>query len=600
MSRITNTTWCAACCMVIALPMCRVAAAGDRYWAWFRDGTHVTSDQLPELYAFDRPSNFAGRDLFDAQNPVRMIHDTSFRRHRMGPFVEMTNGDVLPGRVTGHCGHLEVVGMPEHFVVQVQCPEDVPAGPWRTVRVRAANVRRIVSSPKSMSHDYRPGLLRLSDGRTALARKISPTSKGIRALTESGVISADFREVAEVHFLDVDVIGDLLAESAGRWPTQGDPVVRIRTADGAQLTYRRSMVRSFGGKAEQIAIAIQPWWSLDAIVVRRSEIVFRTYRRAEEIPLSLLPGTQTQKQSAVHYWPWRRNANVQGSALSSGRLAADLGVGTHSRCRITFALPPGAVSFDTWAGIDRNMGNIGCVICQVHEDGRRDRPLFSSRFVRGGQPPLHIGPLDVTDMKALVLETDFGHEGRPEGATPFDIGDQFNWLMPFVTVEPGAVELDGLDLEHFFPALTDWRMSEETRRRISIRYWWNPRECRWQPVMVPDAGVKIGTAGPVELTRTIEITPANTALRVSAGRDRTDSTFHAISIRVEVAGRQVKLPGGVGSNAGPCNQHGTTQSLEEYLGKTVKLTLVIVPHGPADLMPAGIIWGEAQFCAMAQ
>jgi len=75
-------------------------------------------------------------------------------------------------------------------------------------------------------------------------------------------------------------------------------------------------------------------------------------------------------------------------------------------------------------------------VASVYRDRRRGKPAWASGFLIGGQPAarFEVGGLD--GAKAVELLTDFGHEGRPEGADPLDIRDELVWARPMFVVKP--------------------------------------------------------------------------------------------------------------------------------------------------------------------
>ena len=188
---------------------------------------------------------------------------------------------------------------------------------------------------------------------------------------------------------------------------------------------------------------------------------------AREVPLSLLPATVLKQKAGFHQWPWRRNQNVEGGPLGSGHFTVDLGVGTHPYCEIAFQLPPHAGEFSTLLGLDRSVGRGACAVCSFDQDQVVGRPLFTSEFVRGGEEPIPVGPLRVGAAKRLVLVTEFGDEGRPAGGYPLDIGDQVDWLMPFVNVEESAA--DRLEsLKRFLPGWETWNIDAADVARLGM------------------------------------------------------------------------------------------------------------------------------------
>ncbi len=435
----------------MVLAVASAEGAEGRYELWLRNGTRVTARRIEGLFDPSRHPRLDGRELIRPQVYLLAIHDTSLRSRLSGPYVELINGDVLPGVVYAGVPAGSQSSPASHIIVKVAEPlmarrllpgQGGPSG----VAIQWPLVKRLVCWSRS-SRGVKPGIMYLRDGRHLAPQAIRLTETGIVALTDDGVSRIAFSELGEVHLPRPRTAEAVLAD--GVW-WQGDaanPVVRIGTTNGARLTFPFSMARVARGRV----LSVRPRWSRRTIHLDTRSIVWITFRSGDEVPLSLLPAQTLKTKALLHHGPWRRNRNVHGTYLRCGSMASDLGVGTHSYSQVAFDLPAKAKTFSTWVGLDVAAGWGGCASCSVYRDKVAGRPLWEGRFLRGSSPPVHAGPLNIAGAKRLVLVTDFAHEGRPAGADPLDVRDFVDWLMPLVTVDRASLPRLADDIAHWMP-----------------------------------------------------------------------------------------------------------------------------------------------------
>jgi hypothetical protein len=562
------------------------AAAGDaeaRYFALMRDGSQTTGSALQLQDATH--VTLDGRELLDPKNPVWVLCDTTLAWQLRTPYVEFTNGDVLPGRVKEYVSADDETGSPEHLVIVPQESPQSAAAPATEVRARPDAVRRVVFAGRS-DRGLPAGQIAFRNGVRAPVRSLRWSSGGVRALGEDKIVSAEFDAIAEIHLPERDAMAGVLADAVLAQNTLDDVLLRIRTTDGGQLTFPRTMavVRRPEGKSEPPILAAQPSWALRPAEVPLGQIVFCTYRRPGEVPLSLLPTAWVRQKPAVHAWPWRANESVLGKPLRSGPLWADLGVGTHSSCEIAFELPPGAKEFSTFVGLDHSVGVGGCVQCRVVRDESAGAPLWKSGFLQGGKPPERVGPLPVAGVKRLVLATDFGHEGRPAGADPFDIRDHVDWLLPEVSADLGKVPVD---LPAVVPALRGWEVSDAMRERIKFRPFWHEsrRQWRW-----PIVNVRPGDRPELEFSRRLRVTLASAWLTVEAGRDDKGYGGHEIAVRVDGKDHESLAGGNLrDEQRQPGDGEPRDWALSAFAGQEVTVTVVVRWGGPGGDQAQGLL-----------
>ncbi len=478
------------------------AEGAERFSAVLFDGSLVTAARFENDGWWSDNARLRGRLIFGTDNPLRMLHDTTRSLSRKAARVVMANGDVLPGEVAAFLPPSPEENLPARLLVSL-APPLVTADP-RGLAVRADRVLGLTSTADD-SLSSEPGTLRPAHRGNVLASAVRWTDVGVKALTPDGVVTVPFREIAHLHVPKVDVLGAVLDDGVYPPLGPGAVVARLETADGAILTYHREMTLlaasrtpSAGGPggAATSYLHLQPSWALEAILAPVESMWRQSFRAAREVPLSLLPATVLKQKAGLHQWPWRRNQNVEGGPLWSGRFTVDLGVGTHSYCEIAFQLPPRARDFTTLLGLDRSVDRGACAVCKIYQDQVAGKPLFTSGFLRGMEEPIPVGPLRVDGAKRLVLVTEFGDEGRPPGAYPLDMGDHVDWLMPFVTFEENANDRRE-SLKRFLPGCEAWDVDAADVGRLSVGLSWDTLRERWLPL------IRTLDGKPLKLTRTV-------------------------------------------------------------------------------------------------
>lgn len=103
--------------LVSALVLSAAAPAdADRYWALMRDGEFRQGERLRRLQGADRLAELDDKPLLDTEHPVRTIRDTQHTPLTPESFVEMTNGDVLVGRVAEAVVGTSAFPLPDHLI----------------------------------------------------------------------------------------------------------------------------------------------------------------------------------------------------------------------------------------------------------------------------------------------------------------------------------------------------------------------------------------------------------------------------------------------------------------------------------------------------
>ncbi len=562
----------------------RVKYRSDQFVVLFQDGTVVKSGEIRDWYEDRRHPNISGRRLFDKRNPARLVRNRDVEVKAVGPRVEFANGDVLPGTVVRAMAADASRGAPSRLVVTLRAP----LIPWNSketeISIRHRHIARVVLSERPQG-PISPGTVVLADGRRVKIKALRWTITGIAALTADSSFRASWVDLAEVHPPKRDCIEALMDDAISTDPSGEGLLGRIVTRDGGVLTYRRSMMRitkalqrERGRKGPQYDHAVQPAWSLSMIRVPYDEIGFRTYRRSDEIPLSLLPArTISQRSFTGHQWEWKRNANLHGAALHSGTIQTRLGIGMHSYSAVEFQLPPDARELTSWVGMDRAVGEGGCVKASILADGISGKVLFRSKHLRGSDGVVRLSPITLGTAKTVVMVVDFGHEGRPSGADPLDIRDELNWLLPMVRVDSSKVKARRVSLAQSVPQLSGWTLDDATKKRLTPQPYWDLRLGRWYDALMVDrkrGSIDRGTD--LRFSRTVVVTHSNAWLDIVAGHVIGDG----FEVYVEVDGKRF---GSIMNGHIKTERHRSVDqrkwSLGSLIGKRVKVSVVVKAMG---------------------
>ena len=554
--------------------VCRWAPAEERYWALFADGAERTAGRIDRWDGKEQPT-IAGRALFDKANPVRVIRDTRLEPSAAGSRLLFANGDILPGRVVGFGPAKDYPGQPACLSVAAQPPLRHAKGQSVPIRVRPECLQRVVLGQArgasgglgSSEGPYRPGTLVFANGQALLCQAVRWVPGGLFVLTDKGIRSFTLDDLAEIHMPAADAAQHVLNDATGPCPEADSLVGRVTTAQGAALTFRQAML-----VRQRYWLLVQPAWCLDAIQVWLHDVCFLSFRRPNEVPLSLLPAETLQQKSFTGFvWPWQRNRSVRGGVLESGNLSSDLGVGTHSYSAVAFRLPPGARALSFLAGLDRAVADRGCVKLKVYRDKVGGRLLWQSGFLRGRDKPVRVGGLDCRKAKRLVLVTEYGHRGRPAGADPVDIRDEVNWLVPTVRLDPAALaRYVGSPLRHF-AGLETWSLSPADAAKTSVGAKWDASHRHWEPLLnVPPTGLA--------LTRKVHIPARAPFLWMTAlGED----VSHILSVWIN--GQQLECANGAPHFEAARYPNSRQWDLRDYADKEAALAVKIRPGqaGPA-------------------
>ncbi|QDU98270.1 NPCBM/NEW2 domain-containing protein [Lignipirellula cremea] len=555
-----------------------------------RDGAQQRGSQLKGLFDGALAPQFDGQPL--DRTTLRRMRNLSASMRPSGPAIELANGDFLP------CEVLQYLAADDQPAALRVLPTFSQGLTDSVLLVRLDWIRRIVDQPRPPSEGS--SHLLLKDGRKLAYRSFHWMATGVRVLTEGAggeVIEVPFSQIAELELGDLRI--ETVLHDSRRALAVGDPAVaRLTTTDGARLTFpsqqmERVAIEPPGRRVEiYFRSAIQPSWSLNPLYLDPEVVAACSFHAPTEIPLSVLPASDVRQRLGLRAWDWQRDRNVTGGLLASGRASSELGLGMHSHTEVDFLLPPGARSLQCRVGIDRIAEAAGCAECEVLS-GSEPRSLWKSGFLQGGQQPAETGPLPVEGETLVTLRTGFGHDNRPEGAAPLDLGDHVDWIDPIVVVQLEMTPAERLALAA--PELAGWLLAPEDADRVQARQTWDAKSERWLTRLQIDHG---DDSLPVRFTRRLQVGLANAFFRVQARR--LDSpNWHMIRLDVDGQRQTTTMNGDLETDAVAMVHRKMTAVMDErvwllseYAGKEVEATLIFEPKKPG---PATVIIAEAAF-----
>lgn len=570
----------------------------NRFWAQLKNGEIRIGRDLREWHHDRGNPSLDGKRLFDKNNPLRLLRDTTIQARAYGAYVQFHNGDVLPGNVIAARDADPAEGLPQHLVVSLLEPL-LNFDETSEIAVRPSSVARIVLKGKGKG-PLEPGMILFEDGRRVRINAVRWATGGLRALTEEGFVSAAFLEISEIHLPPKDgtLVTALFDDLVAPCPTPGSRIGRIVTENAGVFTYRRAMVMMDSKRDKYFGQyhMVQPAWSLDVIRIPMDYIATRSYRDHDQIPLSSLNAESLVQRSFTGFkWQWRRNRNVRNGELAVENMIADLGIGMHAHSEVAFDLPPHATKFSAWVGIDNAVGSGGCVRCMVYLDKVEGKPAWQSDYIRGGAAPVRIESLDVEDAKRLVLVAHYAHDKRPRGTDPLDIRDEVSWLYPMVHVDVQALPAPPRfqELDDSVPQLAGWQFSDSAPEDLEYRTFFFKELGRWGASMYRPGKVDHKAEDVlIAIERRIKVDTTNAILQVEAGRGENENEGHALSVLVDGEPLGSFLNGDVKTNRAQGSLDMRRYPLGSFVGKDIELTIQVRPYRNGKYQAASLLWGN--------
>ena len=482
------------------------AADANRYSAMLEDGTRVSAAEIATWADPAAKPTLAGKFIFHATNPVRWIHDTT-QHHAVTAtspkpakddaakdlfgFVEFVGGDRLPGRIAGALTGQETAWTKEPATLLVEPTVAVnwpDYGTTPAIRVRTSMLKRVVWERNS-NRTYVPGTAFLRDGRALKFRSLRWERTRVNALTEDGLKSLSYDQLAEIHLPATDPWSSLFAQLAVLTPTGAARLMQLETADGLVATTSterfQPTARGDKKKPDNWYQLIQPAWSLDPLYVRFRQIKAWRFFWPHQVPLSIVrPTSVTHRPTFGASWVWQTNRNVRSTPLFLGpdQMGFGWGFGVSAFHELRFALPSKAIAFRTRFGLDSSVGSGGCVRPLVQITNAKDATvsIFDGSVLVGSKNVGDTGRIALAaGTKALLLIVDPVHQGRPRGADPFDIRDIFDWADPELWLDPKTVKQEiAKRVISSVASLRGWKLTPEDQQELEIVNHWDVTDSR--------------------------------------------------------------------------------------------------------------------------
>ena len=313
------------------------------------------------------------------------------------PAAFLAGGDVVRGQIVGGDAVGDRVDLWSPVLGRVQLPVD------RLAALAATGVRRplLLRLPEGVTEAL---FLRAAVGHDVVAGSLHQFGEqGVRFQPEGGP--------APRWYAPGEFVALRIADAAPR----GAPApmaLLTRTGDRLGVVVRRVAAKTVQCELEGGAV----------VEVRLTDVACVSFLGQATFLSDLVPTEVVEsglQGEAVH--PWQRDASALGGPLVSGGRAHARGLGVHSRSRLVFRVPAGAVHFWTRVGLDDSSAELGV---SANADVRvlLDGTLRFERKGLGAGEAQDTGLIEVRPGQLLALEVDFGRAR--------DIGDRVDWLSP--------------------------------------------------------------------------------------------------------------------------------------------------------------------------
>ena len=174
-----------------------------QYRAVFGENEVVSGKVISGWNATTSAAKLDDRLLFDKPTGViRYLEKLDAKIKLTGPFIELFNGDVLPGMVIGHQNGNELTGLATHYVVRLHRPLAPYGSDDGTIRIKANRVKRLVFSSVSnqkiakVAHD--PGTVVLANGQVLKTDELRWSATGLRGISDTSSFNANWDELSIV------------------------------------------------------------------------------------------------------------------------------------------------------------------------------------------------------------------------------------------------------------------------------------------------------------------------------------------------------------------------------------------------------------------
>ncbi len=304
------------------------------------------------------------------------------------------------------------------------------------------------------------------------------------------------------------------------------------------------MIKGGAGGPDSWQHMVQPAWSLDPLWVPFNQIHTYLFFKPEEVPLSrFAPNEYKERHYLAKAAGWRVDRNTRNAFLASAAREYGWGYSVHAYNEMHFDLPALVTGFRSRIGLDRQVGDGGCVIGRVFLGTSDSSPLYQSPFLVGSWQAADTGelvlPAAVEGRRRLILQADTAHDQGVSSVDPFDIRDMVDWLEPVLRLDrQQLVKIVKERIHRNVPAWKDW---SPVLGKGAVCRWQIPFEDRGEGKFFPAVSLQ---GEPILLSRQVPAAPWRKWLQVDMSEVnalRPDSSI--LSVRVD--GREltpVELP----------------------------------------------------------
>lgn len=310
------------------------------------------------------------------------------------PFAQFANGDRLLASVIDIAG--ETVRLRADLGVdrELRVPLSTLTAVFLTARAAAR-----ASEPtgrRLLAERRKQDVVWLSNGDTLAGTASS--------LVESGPLRLDANDVARDR-IDAILFNSELARPRKVRGSYRQLVLR----NGARLSLKSASLHqgeldgtTLAGTAVRVPLA-----DVAALNTYQGKAVYLSDRQPKRYDHTPYLGT---------HWALAADSSTAGTDLRLGGGTFDKGIGLHSECRATYAVPAGAIRFEALVGLDELASRVGAVRVAVEADGKS---LASSVNIVAGDAPKELRLALPRGSKEVTLVVEFGRGG--------DVQDHVDW-----------------------------------------------------------------------------------------------------------------------------------------------------------------------------